>query len=271
MHTLDLYWPSQTEGKPKEDAWRLTPDGVTMVADGVTRTPVDGVYPSPSPARMAADAFLQGAHEVLMEKLMKNLLISDLSIAVRNGNARVQSLNGELGFWDATDYAERDLAGCVAAILVPRTGYFVYAFLTDCGVARLSPNGKILWMTPDPLADVRPHFPPPGDFPTARDRTVHIRQCFRNVHGSRKGTYGVFTGEKEAIPYVEISTQIWMPEDRLLCFSDGIRPFLEQPEFLRLLADLPRTSDPAPVRAYVDERSTPDLYADEKTLVMVYQ
>lgn len=152
---LSFQWASTD--RPQEDT--LLSDeknGISLVADGVTRTPGVAGYPNPSPAKLAADRLLYTTHDALLSlpKTPKSF-----HQAWRAGNEGVRQLNQKIGLWDHCDYREHDLAGAVCAGAWLHNHELLWAFLTDCGVATLSPTGAMLWETPDRLASVQQYFP----------------------------------------------------------------------------------------------------------------
>lgn len=246
--------------KPQEDALRSDEErGIFLVADGVTRTPGPSGYPNPSPAKLAADRFLEISLDVLRRGTRTAEVLRE---ACRAGNQGVRALNEELGLSGHCDYWERDLASAVFSGLTLAEGEFVWGFLTDCGVAQLSANGEILWMTEDRLAPVRQYFPPP---PQTKERQISIRRDLRNRPSSGMDrTYGAFTGEEEALSYLEVGTRSFNAGDTLLVFTDGALPLVKNGEFRSLLcagttADVERFAlDPAHRK-----------HDDDKTLVAV--
>ncbi|MDP3685705.1 MAG: hypothetical protein Q8R32_02640 [bacterium] len=225
--------------RPFEDAFLADEErGMFLVADGVTRTPGPQGYPNPSPAREAADALLHAVHATL-----RDLPFAPESFveACRIGNQRIRELNEQLGFWNHTDYLERDLAGAVFAGAWLRDDELLWAVLADCGVAALLPTGTMAWETADQLVPVRQHFPKPSTreerFETS-PRAIEVRRDFRNKPSrGLDRTYGVFTGEDEALQYLETGSRTLSLGETMLVFTDGIRPFFSDAEFRSLLCN----------------------------------
>lgn len=245
---------------PQEDSLLADENkGIFLVADGVTRTAGGAGYPRPSPAKIAADRLLATVHR----ELAKTAYTEDnFRAACRVGNEEVRRVNQELGLWENCDWLEKDLAGAVFAGLLVRNTDFVWGFLTDCGVARLSPQGEILWITPDRLKPVRRYFPPP---PKTKERQITIRRDFRNQPAAGlERTYGVFTGEDNAMPYLEIGTQSYNPSDVLLVYSDGVRHLIDQPDFRALLLH----SNAAALEKYIRQPAHCP-HPDDKTIIVI--
>lgn len=268
MNVLGIHWPTLKSGRPPREDWHThTPDGrVVIVADGVTRHGYDGPYPDPSPARKAAEAFTEGALAVLCEKEPSAMTSTDLPRAAERGNVTVRQLNESLDFWGTTDYWGRDLAGAVAAFFVVQREKLLYGFLTDCGVAVIAPSSELLFITEDVLARVRPHLPTIESEGDEQKRFVRVRRDHRNILPISEATYGVFTGENAALEYVQYG-ELPLSSGVVVCaFSDGLRPFVDDPGFRLAVVSGSRGA----IARYVKQRSYAGNHTDEKTLVAVY-
>ncbi len=245
---------------PQEDSLLADENrSIFLVADGVTRTAGPSGYPNPSPAKIAADRLLTTTHRALQKSPHTE---ENLRTACRLGNEEVRRLNKELGLWDNCDWLEKDLAGTVFAGLLLNNNHFIWGFLTDCGVARLSPQGEILWITPDRLAPVRQYFPPP---PQTKKRQVAIRRDFRNrPDAGLDRTYGVFTGEDGAMPYLGTGTQSYNSGDILLVYSDGARHLIDQTDFRTLLL----RGSVSDLTSYISQPAHCS-HQDDKTVIIV--
>lgn len=260
MRTVLLFqWG--TADRPQEDSFlRDDEHGIFLVADGVTRTAPDTGYPNPSPAKLASDCLLQTTHRSLLS-FPRDL--ESLGSACRAGNDTVRQLNHELGLWDNHDYWERDLAGAVFSGLLVGDTSFVWGFMTDCGVAHLTPEGEILWATEDRLTPVRKYFP---SLPQAKERQIAIRRDFRNSPaGDLQRTYGVFTGEEGALRYLEVGRRSYTEGDVLLVFTDGITHLVKDSAFRSLLCK----GSSADIEHFV---SLPEhcQHPDDKTILVVH-
>lgn len=260
MKTESLYW-NPRPGPPEDASLVDEGHGIALVADGVTRSVDPGqAYPDPSPAWRAGRQIL----ETMADKLRTHAATPrDLMLACQAANLAVRKLNQELGVWDHTDYWTRDLAGAVFAGLVLAPPRFLWGYIADSGVARLSARGRITWSTPDDLVDVVPSFPFDRSDPTAR--IVTIRREFRNRPEAPHPTYGVFTGEENALRYLRTGAEEVAPDDVLVVFTDGGRPLVEDPDFRALLVE---RAPAARLQQYVKRRHAG---GGEKTLVVVRQ
>lgn len=265
---LTFQWPGHRAWKSvNEDAIYVNQRrGVFVVADGVTRRGFTGAYPNPSPAAEAARAIVEAAGTALSNHHQR-LIPASVSNAMSRGNRAVQDLNQRLSLCDDHNYWDRDLAGAVAACLVLRPHHFLYGFIGDCGLAHFDVTGKLFWHTPDMLEPIiKQGLIPPIEEIGEKQRFIIVRRDLRNKPRAPHPTYGVFTGEKAALDYVQAARRGYDPGDILAVYSDGAAPFVTaDPEFGLLLA----LGEEKDIQAYVAQRSSPKQHNDEKTLIIV--
>lgn len=105
--------------KPNED-YVLVDEAhhLYIVCDGVTRTPVNGRYPLPSPAAEASRRFAEATYKALLEVLPDHPPRHCLEQAVTIGNEAVRAYNTQR--FVHIDYVENDFAGTVAIIALIR-------------------------------------------------------------------------------------------------------------------------------------------------------
>ena len=200
---------------------------IACVADGVTRDFLDGSvvthdlkgimkflngeYPSPSPAREAADIFTK----IFMQ-----------TDSFRQANEETWKYNKEHGFIPS-NFLDKDLAGCTAATASEVNGNLYWRFIDDSGIAIIDENGNLKFKTPDE----GPHSPEKlpylekilnqyGGFDNPEGRRI-IKSQYRN-NPSEKYAYGVLTGEETALQYVKEGTQNINFGDYVLLYTDGV-------------------------------------------------
>ncbi|HEY3266117.1 MAG TPA: protein phosphatase 2C domain-containing protein [Armatimonadota bacterium] len=222
---------------PREDALGWDDEGGVIAAtDGVTRdweAIRQGLrpYPDPSPATDAADA----AAAALVEALSGGAAFPN---AFAIANAAVAEVNARWDIPRRCDYLEHDFAGAVAAAVRLEGRSLQVGWIGDCGVAVIR-DGALLYLTRDQLDEVNAHLRA-NPAPFGDDRRVAIRRDLRNrpshLHKGRPVTYGVLTGEPEALHYVEIATLDLLPGDVVCVHTDGFRPHFARAEFLAALA-----------------------------------
>jgi len=229
-----------TKNKPNEDALCVSESkAVFAVADGVTQfVEKGGTYPELPTAAVVARAFCFDAvgsmsksiEEVLNES--RAIYAREIISAFRVANSKIAGFNGGLG----ADYFENDLAGCVGVLGVldgAESGSPIlhYGYIGDCGLfvfdkdlhpVFLSDNNNI-----GPLEQFREGTP----FSDKRAGAVFWRRDLRNHPDARYLTYGVLTGEEEALSYVKTGSVSLEAGDTAILFSDGILPFIFCEEF----------------------------------------
>lgn len=212
--------------KPYED-WAIIDEahGVFCVADGVTRIRNQNqIYPTPSPATEAAKIASReivdfiAAHSVYSES--DALLI--LKEAFLTANMKIKDYASTL---PAADFLWNDLPGCVATTVVLRNNRAIYAHLGDTVLAHIQDGLEFAKLTTDQTKSVLLWASQNKSMNTL-ERLAAIRKSFRNRLGTAE-SYGVLTGEEEAISFIEYGSRQLAVGDRLLLFTDGLSRWFE--------------------------------------------
>lgn len=230
---------------------------VFVVTDGVSRS-FQGKYPVPSPARIVAEAVAN----TIGLCLLTGATIQD---AFKAGSISARFWNKHFGYFFNTDYLFHDLAGCVASTVTIQDKTFKYGFIGDCGVAKLSGSGELIWHTPDEVAPVVKTFKTLISETATNDRLVRIRRDFRNKPQADHLTYGVITGEKEALSYVRTGEIEFEKGETILLYSDGVFPFFQDAEFRQLLL----LGNKRKITQYLKANSSPTKNNDDKTIIIL--
>jgi len=230
---------------PVEDCFEFDESmGVLAVADGVTRDPsvvlpdvreLEGWerfmagYPTPSGARRAAEVFCRTVVERVRDWPTQSLGEAAMLDLFAEANERIARLNREEN--QPADYLVNDYFACVAAVAIEiPPNRLVYGALPDCAVAVLDSESRIRLQTGNEdlersraarralLRSLGLHW----THPAARYIT---RRSFRNNRAEPR-SYGVLTGEPQALGYVRTGTAEKQIGDTLLVYSDGIEPIL---------------------------------------------
>lgn len=265
MSIFTLQWTSPT-GKPSEDTFFTEETkSIFAVADGVTRRGYEGSYPNPSPARLAAQKIIDSFAELI--PIMSQKSEESFKKVWTESNLRLQQLNKELGLWEKVDYWGNDFAGAVASCLIVEQQSFFYGFIGDCGVAQISRTGDLVWHTPNEVAHIEPYVLP-DEAAKHTDKLLEWRKEYRNNPTANHPTYGVLTGEDEAVEYIRIGKREFSSKETLVVYSDGIEPFLyHDPDFRKLIIQGKKDQ----LQEYVHNRSSPENNKDEKTLIVIKQ
>jgi serine/threonine protein phosphatase PrpC len=202
--------------KPCEDRGALDPIRQTVViADGITRTVgSDGTYPVQSPSARAAQLFCETVIARASQVLEMNS--ETMAAIMSEANDAIASLNREL--FPDFDYGERDRAGVAAVVGVIDGETLWLASIADCWCvgAKGDDVTRLAW---EKTSQARPEYRRLGE------RTA--REQLRNKPEHPKA-YGAFTGEPEAMRFVEYSKVDISRFDRLVFSSDGLLPIPEE-------------------------------------------
>ncbi len=213
--------------RPEEDSFDYDLNGkkiIVAVADGITRDSVNGKYPNPSPAKIAADLFVKS---FISEAKRKN----SIEKSIKNSNNKIAKLNSSL----KVDYLANDYWACVGVGGVITNSKLEYGFIADCGVCVFSENGKLKFRTPNegPNSrgsideDIRKKYK--TSFTEEKGRKI-IRSKYRN-NIDEKLSYGAFTGEKSALGFLRTGDFDLSKGDYIVFYSDGFIPIIYSKEF----------------------------------------
>ncbi len=235
-------WKFRLFNHPPEDAFSIDEkENIAAVADGVTRDPMPCLpdvnsffgklkfmmhYPKQSPAKAAADLFCKS-----FPILLKDFFIRDEQ-AIKS---TFEEINNQIKQWNLKnmpnpDYVVNDYAGCVSSAMIYKKYFLTYGFICDCGLAVLDEKGNLLLRTFNDGPDVhRKHILDSNklknmkyNMPEARKI---IRSEFRN-NPKERYSFGVLTGEGNAMHYVRTGSVDIKPTDILLVYSDGLEQII---------------------------------------------
>ncbi len=197
-----------------------------------------------------ADGVSRDDHRQLHAKNASKLFCDSFinSESVRAGferaNVKIKKYNGR--YVPDPNGLKEDRAGCVAAGVIIDGNELSYGFITDCGVAVISSNGKVkvrteneYWKTDNPRwkyinsqemirrADIKKDNPgdKAGRFWADPAGRFISRWLFRNRPGQRY-SYGVLTGENTAMKFVKYGSTRLSKGDIVLVYSDGLEGVL---------------------------------------------
>ena len=212
--------------KPNEDFLALSADKrFAAVADGCTRTRIDGIYPAIS-AQIASQCFCELAVSAYEDG------VHDLKAIFRHGNHGIRIENEKLGIIDPYE-----LIGCVAV-----AGYFhnfhpdifYYAYIGDCGILIYDRDLFPVFLSRNQLRTLELFRDRWGL--DSEERMALWRNEMRNKPcKERRLTHGGLTGEKNALHYGHSGYRIVEPGDTVLLFTDGILPFVFDMTFRRII------------------------------------
>ncbi len=256
---------------PVEDQYYAS-DNDAIVADGITRDPVDvsnfsecykeeflEKYPRPSGAELAAKEICKSFSKT-SGSLINRLIES---------NKSVKKLNEK--YIPKCDYLENDYYGAVASCISISDDILYYAYICDCGVIVYDKNGSIKFKTEDDKELYSDSYINkigfPWNLPEAR---VIVRRDYRNnlnnIVDDKCVSYGALTGEEDAIKFIK-SGQIKLEDgDIIIVYSDGFSYYLNDKGFINNIINFNKEA----FEKYVEDKSKEDYekYGKERTLII---
>lgn len=236
-------WRMNLIGFPVEDAFEIDKESNSAaVADGVTRDCTNGAvvdrsfrgalnsllyYPRPSPAGIAARFFCNGFNLAL--RSFKEVDEAAIREAFMQANTAIWRWNNEN--MPQPDYLVNDRAGCVAAGVHEKNGILSWGYVCDCGLAVFDEkgnlkfrtenegpdkHGKQIWQDPR-LAEIKKNY---GGWKNPEARRI-IRRDYRN-NPKEQHSFGVLTGEPNALYYVRTGTREIEPGQHVVVYTDGL-------------------------------------------------
>ena len=238
-------------GIPTEDAFASWEEGnlrAMSVADGITRDCMNGkpltrdwmglvnarlFYPrNPNPAQAAANIFVESS----LEALKSTIPIDETAVKLGFNYANLRIREWQRKYIRKVDYLANDFPGCVAAlgIVDNRRGAFCWGQICDAGVALLDEKGNLVMMTENDGPEKHDAYIWNTDLMKGLNwkdyrARVNVRKVFRNnphdeFHSGH--TFGVLTGEEEALEYVRTGVQDFRPGYVAMAYTDGLEHVL---------------------------------------------
>lgn len=173
-----------------------------MILDGVSRDKENGIYPNPSPAKIATEIFADVVNKWLVKS--KNISLSVIKEAVQRGNGAVRNYNDKLRH----DFP----AGTVGIVFGINDNYLVYGYLGDCNGAIVRGNDFGIF-TVKQTNEVVKH--------KHKYTSKQIRYDICN-HIAHPCGYGVWDGNPSALDFVQYGEIKLQQGDIVLFYSDGM-------------------------------------------------
>ncbi len=218
----------------KDDSFDFDEErGIACVADGVTRDSKNGHVVTSLRGLAEVLAFGYPGYAADASRIAVNTFMLDRTL---------EAVNREIGDYNfnvglvSTDYLGRDLAGCTFASVIslcdPKSDpvEIDVQYIADAGVAIVGKEGGLI-----KTDDEGPHSPEKNPHLekvlsehggwTSQEGRRFIREFCRNKP-NQPFSYGVLTGETDALSYVKEMT-LWTNQgDYVLLFTDGVGELL---------------------------------------------
>lgn len=267
-----------TRAKPNEDYLLCSPGNpIFAVADGVSRSRINGIYPELSSvcaAKQFCDSVTKALtpcnHSIYSAFMVANIAIAELNAA--NGITR-----------ETVDYAYNDYLACMGIAGRFSDNYprrFEYGFIGDCGILVYDINCMPKFLSDNRIA-VLEQFREAWGFEDEKEKYIYWRNTLRNRPNAPYMTYGAMTGEISALHYLRTGYIDLAPKDTLILFSDGIYPFIFSRGFREeIITALKDDKDGVLVRSYLgayavsmipelEQKSVQNL-DDDKTFIALH-
>ncbi len=261
-----------SDDKPNEDVFAIRSDNertILVLADGVTRSRrADGTYPIPSGGLLAARVVAQ----TLVAALVNAEHLQAMYRAFHLANDAVAQLNTSHNVWGNLDYEEHDLYGAVATAAVIHDNRLLWAHIGDTVLLK-GRDSHLCQLTRDHVQEAMEFLQQltPAEL-AGKSREYYSRARLRN-HPELPVSYGVLTGEKAALDYVEAGEDGVMVGDVYLLCSDAMTCLRSRgggwSAAEQLLTGVPFLEWPSVLIAAAGKREVEaQLRADDKTVIV---
>lgn len=241
---------ANTKAKPNEDYLFCLPDNpIFAVADGISRSRVNGMYPELSSVR-AAKQFCDSVGEALGRgyPFYSAFMVANVAIAELNISHGITK--------ETVDYLGNDYLTCVGVAGRFSNDYsrrFEYGYIGDCGIFVYNADCVPKFLSVNHIA-VLEQFREEWGFGDEKEKYIYWRNMLRNRPNAPYMTYGALTGEISALHYLKTGYVDLVHGDTLILFSDGIYPFLFNRGFREeIVVALKNNEDGTVIRSYLGE------------------
>lgn len=279
--SLEVYsWSLHNlRGRPNEDFKIIGKKfPIFAVADGVSRTKKPGErYSFRWSAHQAAVEFCVGVMDTIEAEFHHKRGLKVLERAFSIANIYIRSHNISRIPPDKIDFLANDYyCACGVAAFI-KEGLFYYGYLGDCGIRIYDQNDRLRYYSVDdvkPIEEHRDGLP----YESSNQKILEWRRDYRNHPKADYSTYGVFTGEEEALYYCHFGKIQLKPGDLIFLYSDGFLHFIKKSDFRALFrrVDLkdhhPKNAVKRFVAAEIEKhpsRKTSEELGDDKTLIAI--
>lgn len=218
---LSIFSRQGNPEKPLEDfiSGTLSPPGLYL-ADGVSRTP-KGVYPRPSPAAIAARIGASTARAAITAGLTHGAPVNHGRLLAQAFSLANDSIRAYVSTFAALDFRHNDLPGTVLTVAYIWESHLYYGHIGDSCIIGHYRDGHLYRFSSIQTQGVDWWATHQKRFHGIHDRLEFSRTHMRN-HKEARYSYGVLTGEEEALKFVEYGRAKLNNLKQLLLISDGL-------------------------------------------------
>jgi len=230
--------------KLKEDTWEISLKyPIFTIADGVTlRGKGKEYYPIPSPALKVAKIFCQEAIK-FSERNYQDFSLKEVKKVFEFTNRKIKEFNKKRGITKKRkdfNYWDVDFYQCIAGFVFIKKEKLYWGKINDVDIFIYDQKGNLKFQSPSGGVFNRsgPWDKEMVQFQQgAPEREAQARRVYRNRLDKRNKPYGwgVLTGEKEALDYVNSGEINLTNGDIILLFTDGFKNYFDLGEFKKAL------------------------------------
>jgi len=230
--------------KLKEDAWETSLKyPIFTIADGVTlRGRSKEYYPIPSLALKAAKIFCQEAIK-FSERNYQNFSLKEVKKVFKLTNEKIKEFNKKRGITKRKkgfNYWDIDFYHCTAVFVLIKNKKLYWGKICDSDIFVYDRKGNLKFQSPSGGVFKRPG---PWDKEMVQfqqgtpEREAQARRVYRNRLDKRNQPYGygVLTGEKSALSYLNKGVINLTKGDIIFLFTDGFRDYFDLEKFKKAL------------------------------------
>lgn len=209
--------------KPLEDFILIDKEkSIFIILDGVSRDKNNGIYPDPSPSFEVSQIFAKEVLNFLKQAIHGKDIIGNLKLAVTYGNNKIYEYNKKAN-WSF-------LPGTVGIISVILNDKFYYVFVGDC-IGQIFHKNKSKFFTYPQTKLLKEHI---TEFSADQIRNII---CNNKKHPFG---YGVFTGEKGVMDFLECGEELLYEGDLIILATDGMNKMIFPTSAKELVASAER-------------------------------
>ncbi len=192
--------------KPNEDFFIADDNlNIYIVADGVSRDKINGIYPNPSPSQAIAKLFVDSTHKYIADNIQQEKKYTTLLFkAMQYANIIIKDKNSTL----INDF----LPGTVGITALVKNNILYYSYIGDCYGMVISNNEKLI-ITKCQTEQITIHK---KEFTSNEIRNVI---CNNPKHPY---SYGVLNGDERALKFIETGKIDMNNISCIYLYSDGL-------------------------------------------------
>lgn len=238
--------------KPNEDYCLYDTDkGIFIITDGVSRDPIDGIYPNPSPTADVAKLLTETVFTHISTNISNTEDYNKLLFeAYKKGNELIKENNKK-------DNYNLFLPGAVSLAAIVKNSLLYFCYLGDVSLKKITPKETIL-LTRSQTEKFR-------RYSKSFTRSFVRSEICNNIEHPL--SYGVFTGEDKAMSFISFHKCDLSSGDKLHFATDGLDCVYD---FENAESISSFTAEQMLSKAeYLENKFSESINSDDKTIIIV--